>query len=130
MRAKPETRDRAKAMRRAMTRAETILWTRLRRRQVLGLLFRRQMPIGPYIADFACAAARLVVEVDGETHWTDEQRAHDERRRQFIEGEGWTILRVWNAEVFGNEIGVVETIMRHVQHAVVAPPPSAALARR
>jgi len=94
-----------------MTRAEVILWTRLQKRQVLGLHFRKQHPIGPYIADFACTKAKLVVEVDGATHSTAEERAHDERRRRFLEGEGWSILRVWNANVYENENGVVETIM-------------------
>jgi len=121
-------------MRREMTRAETILWTRLRRRQVMGLQFRRQLPIGPYIADFACAAAKLVVEVDGATHSSLEEQAHDERRREFIEGEGWAILRVWNDDVYRNEIGVVETIMDWARVGVGAgatpprtgglPPPS------
>jgi very-short-patch-repair endonuclease len=101
-----------------MTRAETILWTRLRRRQVLGLLFRRQMPIGPYIADFACAEARLVIEVDGETHSSPEQLVHDARRASFIEAEGWSILRIWNSDVYDNEDGVVRMIEENAQAGV------------
>lgn len=126
MKADHITRERARRMRREMTRAETILWTRLRRRQLMGFLFRRQLPIGSYIADFACPAAKLVVEVDGATHSTPEELAHDERRRVFIEGEGWTILRVWNDDVFRNETGVVETVMRHLEDA--PPPPSSGCA--
>jgi very-short-patch-repair endonuclease len=70
----------------------------LRKDQLMGLHFRKQHPVGPYIADFACAKARLIVEVDGETHWTVEQRRRDARRTAFLEQDGWTVLRVWNDE--------------------------------
>lgn len=99
----------ARKLRSGMTKAETILWTRLRRGQP-GERFRRQVPIGPYIVDFASPSARLVVEVDGETHSTDAERARDARRTTFLEDEGWRVLRFWNAEVFENEDGVVEAI--------------------
>ncbi len=111
MRADRKTRERAKKLRRPMTRAEVILWTRLQRNQLMGLHFRKQHPVGPYIPDFSCVKARLIVEVDGATHSTPEERAHDERRRQYLEEQGWTILRVWNDDVYRNETGVVETIM-------------------
>lgn len=94
-----------------MTRAEVILWTRLQKRQVMGLHFRKQHPVTPYIADFACVEAKLIIEVDGATHTGEDERAHDERRRQYLEAQGWSILRVWNDEVYRNETGVVETIM-------------------
>jgi len=93
-----------------MTRAETILWTRLQDNRLMGLHFRKQHPVGPYIADFACVKARLLVEVDGETHWREHERRRDARRTAYLEREGWTILRVWNDEVYRNEEGVVETI--------------------
>lgn len=112
MRADRKTRKRAKAMRWPMTRAETILWTRLQRNQLMGLHFRKQHPVGPYVADFACVTARLLIEVDGETHWREFERARDARRTVFLEADGWTILRVWNAEVYENEQGVVETVGR------------------
>lgn len=112
MRADRKTRKRAKAMRWPMTRAETILWSRLQRNRLMGLHFRKQHPVSPYVADFACVTARLLVEVDGETHWREFERARDARRTAFLEREEWTILRVWNAEVYGNEQGVVETIGR------------------
>jgi very-short-patch-repair endonuclease len=122
MRADSKTRRRAQSLRRTLTRAETILWTRLRRR-ALGLQFRRQFPIGPYIADFACASARLIVEVDGETHSTPAEQAHDERRRRFIEGEGWDVLRVWNSDVYENEEGVVAAIMDRLQETMAMKEP-------
>jgi very-short-patch-repair endonuclease len=111
MRTHRHARTCAKAMRRPMTRSEAILWTRLQKRQAPGLHFRKQHPIGSCIADFACTKAKLVVEVDGATHSTTEERARDEQRRRFLEGEGWSILRVCNADVRENENGVLETIM-------------------
>ncbi|MDP3493939.1 MAG: endonuclease domain-containing protein [Hyphomonadaceae bacterium] len=118
MRVHRKTRSRAKAMRWPMTRAETILWTRLQRARLMGLHFRKQHPVGPYIADFACVKARLVVEVDGETHWREAERMRDARRTAFLEAEGWTILRVWNADVYSNEEGVVETIGRYAANGI------------
>lgn len=115
VKADPEKREFAKRLRREMTRAEVIVWTRLKRRQLEGFQFRRQLPLGPYVVDFACPSARLVVEADGETHSTDEERAYDARRTAFLEAEGWRVLRFWNAEVFENEDGVVETI----RHALI-----------
>jgi very-short-patch-repair endonuclease len=70
----------AKALRRRMTRAEVILWSRLRRDAIAGRRFRRQHPIGPYIADFACLPVRLVIEVDGATHGSEDEIKKDRRR--------------------------------------------------
>jgi very-short-patch-repair endonuclease len=109
-----ESLDRARGMRREMTRAEVILWTRIKGRQ-LGYQFTRQKKIGPYFADFACAAVKLVVEVDGATHSTAEERAYDAARTAMMEGEGWTVVRFWNDEVYRNEEGVVETVMGYLQ---------------
>jgi very-short-patch-repair endonuclease len=64
-----------------------------------------------------------VVEVDGGAHASDAARAHDERRRMFIEGEGWSIVRFWNDEVYRSEEGVVATVTEHVMHAVGAGRP-------
>src|ERR1700730_9966315 len=93
-----DTLIRARAFRRKLTRAETILWSKLRH-GLGGMLFRRQHPIGPYIADFACIRARLVVEVDGATHSTDAERRYDARREAFLRSRSWQIVRVTNDEV-------------------------------
>jgi len=106
----------AKTLRREMTRAEVILWTHLRRHAINGLRFRRQHPIGPYIADFACFSVKLIVEVDGATHWTDEAQAYDQRRRAYLERLGWRELRVSNLEVCSSLDRVLEYI------AAGAPP--------
>ncbi|MGE0828901.1 MAG: endonuclease domain-containing protein [Hyphomonadaceae bacterium] len=117
----------AKTMRRELTRAELLLWTLLRRRQMQGAHFRRQHPIGPYIADFACVAAKLVVEVDGATHWTEAELAHDARRTKFLRAQDWQVLRVTNADVYENLDGVWETIAARLPppRPSAGPPPQA-----
>lgn len=107
----------ARSLRRSMTKAEVFLWMQIRRRGLNGARFRRQHPVGPYIADFACPAPKLIVEVDGATHWTPEELAHDERRTKYLEQEGWTVLRVTNSDVYENMDGVWRAIA-----ARLAPP--------
>jgi very-short-patch-repair endonuclease len=101
--------QKARSLRQNMTKAEVILWTYLRRRAMNGSRFRRQHPIGPYIADFSCPASKLVVEVDGATHSSD-QLAYDTRRTNYLESEGWTVLRVTNTDIYENIDGVWRTI--------------------
>lgn len=88
-----------------MTKAEVLLWAHLGR-NAMGAKFRRQHPIGPYIADFACVERMLVVEVDGATHSTPEERAHDQLGTAFLRAEGWRVLRVRNSDVYENLDGV------------------------
>jgi very-short-patch-repair endonuclease len=116
-------RKHAKQLRRAMTRAEALLWSYVRRRSLAGAKFPRQHPIGPYIADFACVAAKLVVEIDGATHWTAEELAHDARRTQFLEASGWRVLRVTNNDVYENLDGVWLTIESRIPPPAATPPP-------
>src|SRR5690348_2345733 len=97
-----KTRGQAQELRRQLTKAEAILWKRLRGRQVFNSQFRKQHPETPYIADFPCVGARLIVELDGETHSTDEERAYDARRTAFLETQGWRVMRFWNSEVYTN----------------------------
>jgi very-short-patch-repair endonuclease len=100
-----ETIARAQALRRNSTGVEQRLWDRLRTKQ-LGVKFRRQHPIGPYIADFACCSAKLVVELDGDTHI----EAYDARRDQWMEGNGWRVMRIVLQEMDEDIEGVVDTI--------------------
>ena len=111
-----------------MTSAETILWSRLRRSQLMSLKFRRQHPVGPYIADFACMALKLIVEVDGDTHGTTAELQHDARRSRYLESQGWTIVRAFNVDVYKNMNGVLEQIAemaRNLERAAAFPPPFA-----
>jgi very-short-patch-repair endonuclease len=91
-----------------MTDTERSLWRILRFRQVDGHRFRRQVPLGRYIADFACHDARLIIEVDGGQH--DRSSAQEAERIRFLEEEGYRVLRFWNNEVLSNLEGVHATI--------------------
>ena len=112
-------RQNAKTMRRVMTDAELKLWNEVRAHRLMGLGFRRQVPIGPFIVDFACSSHRLILEVDGSQHAEPEASEKDERRDAFLRSGGWTILRFWNDDVL-REIDDV------CQHIVIAAGLSAA----
>jgi very-short-patch-repair endonuclease len=97
-------RDHAKVLRTNMTDAERRLWYHLRAHRFSGYKFKRQIPIGRYIVDFVCLAERLVIEVDGGQH-ADNQL--DLRRTQWLEDQGFRVLRFWNNEVLNNTDGVL-----------------------
>lgn len=103
---------RARRLRRDATNPEQKLWFHLRGAQMNGMSFRRQHPVGPYILDFYCAAAKLAVELDGDQHGTVEGRAHDMTRAQFLLGKGIRVLRFPNHELRENLDGVLKTIYR------------------
>jgi len=105
----PAIRQRARELRRPMTRAEAKLWQRLRRRQLNGHYFRRQHPSGSFIADFYCAKARLVVEVDGDVHVMQED--YDSVRTEWLEERGYRVIRFTNDEVFCQLDAVLESIL-------------------
>jgi very-short-patch-repair endonuclease len=92
------------------TAAETLMWRQLGRLGTKGTHFRRQVPIGPYIADFACLASRLVVEIDGSQHGDEPNRSRDEKRTRWLESEGYRIIRFWNNDITQNAAGVMDVI--------------------
>ena len=98
----------ARKLRTNMTDAERRLWQVLRLRQVEGLKFRRQFPIGRYIADFVCPERKLIVELDGGQH--AEQESYDSERTTWLKSQGFRVVRVWNNEVLMNLEGVKEMI--------------------
>ncbi len=104
---KPRNTNLARNLRNAATPAERTLWNHLSRKQ-LGVKFSRQMPVGPYFADFLCRELKLVVECDGFSH--DLRVAHDATRNRWMREAGYTVLRFTNADVLENTEGVVETI--------------------
>ncbi len=106
----PESR----ALRRASTDAESLLWTVLRARR-LGLKWRRQHQIGPWILDLACPEARLAVECDGGGHAQPEDAARDVDRTHWLEKRGWRVVRFWNHEVLHQVEAVLEVIMHEVE---------------
>ena len=103
-------RERAKQLRSNTTEPERILWRALKQISVYGTHFRRRVPIGPYVADFACLRARLLIELDGGHHAQGEIAAKDESRTRWLEQEGYRVIRFWNAELSGNLNGVLDTI--------------------
>ena len=105
------TLDRARALRATMTAPEVLLWTRLRGHGPDRPVFRRQHPFGPYILDFYCARARLVVEVDGQSHGMGGAPAHDQRRDAFLVSKGLRVMRYLASEVMGDPNGVAQSIM-------------------
>ncbi len=101
-------RSNARALRRNSTDAERILWLELRDHRLNGAGFRR--PIGNYIADFVCHAAKLVIELDGGQHFSDQAEKKDAARTTVIEAKGFRVLRFSNHDVMTNRAGVLETI--------------------
>ena len=109
----------ARQLRSGMTDAEQRLWKSLRRRQLAGCRFRRQHPIGPYIADFVCLDRRLVVEVDGGQHDADPR---DAIRDAWFRDRGYCVLRFWNNDVLGRTEDIVEVILNTL--ATTGPHPN------
>ena len=108
-------------LRRDQTSAEQRLWHALRNRRLGGLKFVRQLGMGPYVADFACRQTRLVIELDGATHSTEEELACDARRDGFLRGAGYTVLRFRNSEVYEALDAVCEAILAGAMGAPKSP---------
>jgi very-short-patch-repair endonuclease len=101
----------ARKLRRLSTNAESKLWAELRNRQLENFKFVRQEPVGPYIGDFVCREARLIIEVDGATHSTDEEMQRDTARSIVLERLGYKVIRVQNDDVYNAMEGVLRTIL-------------------
>jgi very-short-patch-repair endonuclease len=117
----PGAHTRARNLRRNMTDAERRVWRILRLRQMDDHKFRRQVPLGRYIADFVCHDARLIVEIDGGQH--DPSSLGEIERTRFLESEGYRILRFWNNEVLTNLDGVYSTIAAELDR-ILKPSPA------
>jgi very-short-patch-repair endonuclease len=100
----------ARGLRRRPTEAEKRLWRLLRGRRFAGVKFRRQHPVGAYVADFFCSDSKLIIELDGGGHGAEEQAREDEHRTREIGRLGLKVLRVWNTDVMQNPEGVLERI--------------------
>ena len=121
----PTAQRRARVLRKQSTDAERHLWQYLRRKQLNGHRFRRQVPICGYIADFACIEAKLVIEIDGGQH--QERSMSDKRRDGKIEAQGFRVLRFWNNQVFEETTAVLDVILKALALACPHPnlPPQA-----
>ena len=117
----PRDTPRAKELRNAATPAERALWRCLSGRKLGGWKFSRQMPVGPYFADFLCREAQLIVELDGCSH--DMRQAYDDRRDQWLAENGFRVLRFTNGDVMANIEGVVSEIERDLA-SLPTPNPS------
>jgi len=113
-----EQRDFARGLRRTSTDAELQLWRRLRNR-TLGPKFRRQVAVGPYVVDFACVEAGLVVEVDGGQHFEDANAAYDLERTRYLESQGLRVLRVTNLDV----LTAMDSVLEAIFEALGSPSP-------
>ena len=117
-----DTVSRSRSLRREGSRAEKICWELLRDRRLRQLKFRRQHPIGPYFADFACISRKLVIEVDGEHHAF--QVEADARRTAYLEAAGWRVIRFWANEVVSNPEGIWEAISLALETPHPSSPPA------
>ena len=120
-RERERARVRARDLREAPTDAESLLWYYLRDRRLANHKFRRQRPIGPYFADFACLEAKLIVELDGGQH--AEAAEYDESRTRFMEAQGFRVLRFWNNEVLAKKDAVLERILQVLLEGSPHPSP-------
>ena len=107
-------KENSRHLRKNMTNAERRLWLHLRCEQ-RGCKFRRQAPIGPYIADFVSFTHKLIIELDGGHHAEADQLAYDRLRQQHLEGEGFRVLRFWNHQVMGE----MESVLGVVDAAII-----------
>jgi very-short-patch-repair endonuclease len=122
--ANTKTFQKAEALRGKMTKAEKTLWQLLRRKNIDGYKFRRQHPLGQFIADFYCYKARLVIEVDGGIHLKRDQKEYDEARSIMISQFGLRIIRFTNEEVLKSPKTVLEKIDEALKDEARLPPPS------
>lgn len=118
----PNLRKNARRMRKALTTAELKLWNELRAHRLMGLSFRRQMPIAGYIVDFACPDKRILVELDGSQHAKEGAIARDAVRDRTLADLGWKILRFWNDDVLRDADGVCQHIV--IEAGLAAAPPA------
>ena len=120
----PALKERARRLRRQMTDSEQELWSGLRLKQVLGVQFYRQKPIGDYIVDFYAPRARLVVEVDGSQHLTPNHAQRDAQRDAYLMGLGLRVLRFSNSQVLTELDAVVEVIFHAILECGGGNPPN------
>src|SRR5690348_7894668 len=113
------TRSAAKSLRIALTDAERKLWFHLRSRRLDGMKFRRQHPIPPYIVDFTCLKARIIIELDGSQHANE----RDAARTRFLEARGFKIIRFWDNDVLRQTNAVLEAILSAVENRTLTPTP-------
>ena len=109
-----EETPKRRELRNTMPKAEVILWSRLKGRQLLGCKFRRQYGVGAFVMDFYSPEIKLDIELDGDSHFQEGRPEYDRRRQAFIESFGIKIIRFLNGEIYENLDGVLEAIAREI----------------
>jgi very-short-patch-repair endonuclease len=104
--------ERARDLRRNQTIFERKFWSRVRNRQLGGLKFKRQVPVGPYVADFFCEEAALVIELDGEQHGTPEGAARDISKDAFLKSAGFEVFRIWNNVFMRDPVATLDRVLQ------------------
>ena len=123
-------KDKAKEMRNKPTEAEKMLWNVLSNKGLDGVKFRRQHIIGEYIVDFVCLEKRVVIEVDGYVHNIPEQKEHDKQRTEWLEQNGFKVIRYSNNQVLYDLVSTIESIRKELSTSMIAPPSGAGGAGR
>jgi very-short-patch-repair endonuclease len=108
--------ENARALRKSLTPQEVKLWVKLRELKSLGFHFRRQAPIGRYIVDFVLFRSQLVIEADGGQHGMPEGAQSNQVRDDFLQSQGFRVLRFWNSDIDANLEGVMESILSELKH--------------
>ena len=108
------TTEKARILRKNMTKQERILWTFLRKKNINNLKFRRQYPIGNYIVDFICNEKKLIIEIDGGQHNENKNITYDQERTKYIESKGYKVIRFWNNDIDNNIEEVYLDILKHM----------------
>lgn len=106
---------RRRQLRNSMPRAEIFLWARLKKKQIMGYKFRRQHSIGYYVIDFYCPKLKLAIEVDGDSHFSEEGKKYDLKRENYIKSFGIRFLRITNLDVYNNMGGIIEKLMEIIK---------------
>jgi len=114
-----EILERARLLRTSMTPSENILWQHIRKKNLSGIIFRRQHPIGQFIVDFYCHEARLVIEIDGEIHSRTENIEHDENRTFELKKLGLKVIRFNNEEIENSINNVLETLEKEIKNRIL-----------
>ena len=112
---------RAKQLRKEQTDAENLLWGHLRAKRFSGYKFKRQAPIGKFIADFVCFQKKLIIELDGGQHAIQQER--DRERDEWLKENGFRVIRFWNHDLFNELEAVLEDIKRNLDHPLPIPSP-------
>ena len=124
-----EQREFARQLRKNMTDAERRLWGVLRCEQLKGFKFRRQTAIGDFVVDFVCFSRKLIVELDGGQHNEELAKTYDANRSEWLNSQGFRVVRFWNHEVFENLYGITDVIWKSLEESdqPLVPPPSPTL---